>query len=216
MIADAPPPEPAPPPAPRAPAPALPPPVKESIYVTLRDTEGDIAGLPGFSIKRKPDDKRCGGIAIVTTRAKKVAKEDQPLADVFALEFPAGLSFDEKNKTKSLQKFNAFLQDMTNAGAKAREHYEHQMRNGDAVAKVVAGARMAQLFTRLASLLARAEIPNDIRTGDFAAAASEAFCDGMIEQAQLIQDMATQAIEVCAAKKPTANGGWWDAVCVSP
>ena len=182
----------------------------------MRDTDGDIAGLAGFSIKRKPDDKRCGGIAIVTTRAKKVAKEDQPLADVFALEFPTGLSFDDKNKTKSLKRFNAFLQDMTKVGAKAREHYEHQMRNGDAVAKVVAGARMAQLFTRLASLLARAEIPKDVRTGDFAAAASEAFCDRMVEQAEQLQEMALQAIEVCAQKKATANGGWWDAVCVSP
>lgn len=201
----------APPPPP--PAPPAPEPPKKSLYESLRDTDGDIAGLAGFSITRKPDDKHCGGIVIVTKRAKKVAKEDQPLVDVFALEFPKGLSFDEKNNTASLKKFNAFLQQMSKVGAASREHYENQMRSGDPVAKVAAAARMAQMFTRLASVLARAEIPKDVRSGDFAQDEIDAFCDRLVEVAKPIQAMADQAISVCTEKAKTINGGWWDPVC---
>jgi hypothetical protein len=217
------PPEPAPvakqeplPEPPPSPPPAPEPPPKKSVYESLRDTDGDIAGLAGFSITRKADPTHCGGIAIVTKRAKKIAKDDQPLADVFALEFPKGLSFDDKHKTASLQKFNAFLQKMSKVGAASREHYEKQMRSGDAVAKVAAAARMAQIFTRLASLMARAEIPKDVRTGELVDDKINAFCDALLEHAEPIQAMAEQAMSVCAEKKAMANGGWWDTVCVAP
>lgn len=199
-----------PPPPPPKPPPAPP---KKTIYEALRDSDGDIAGLPGFSIKRKVDPTHCGGIAIITKRAKKIAKDDKPLADVFALEFPKGLSFDDKNKTASLKKFNAFLQQMTKVGAASREHYEKQMKSGEPVAKVAAAARMGQLFTRMASLLARAEIPQDVRSGDFVEDKINAFCDRLIEVAEPIQAMADQAISVCAEKAKTINVGWWDPVC---
>ena len=205
----------APPPAPPPPTPPPAPP-KKSVYETLRDKDGDIEGFAGFSIKRKPDTTHCGGIAIVTTRAKKVPKDDQPLADVFSLEFPTGLSFDDKHKTESLKKFNAFLQRMTIVGAAAREHYEKQMHDGDVVAKMAGAARMAQIFTRLASLLARAEIPKDVREGDFAQDKIDAFCDRLVEVAEPMQGLAEQAMTECAAKKKIVNGGWWDAVCVAP
>lgn len=203
-----------PPPAPPPPAPTPPP--KKTVYESLRDTDGDIAGFAGFSIKRTPDPTHCGGIAIVTTRAKKVAKDDQPLADVFALEFPTGLSFDDKHKSESLKRFNAFLQRMSIVGAAAREHYEKQMHEGDVVAKMAGAARMAQIFTRLASLLARAEIPKDVREGDFAQDKIDAFCDRLVEVAEPMQGLAEQAMTECAAKKKIVNGGWWDAICVAP
>ena len=202
--------EPAPPPPPPAPPPAPP---KKTVYEALRDTDGDIAGLAGFSIQRKVDPNHCGGIAIVTKRAKKIAREDQPLADVFALEFPTDLSFDDKHKTESTKKFNAFLQQLMKVGGAAREHYEQQVRTGDPVMKVAAAARMAQLFTRLASLLARPEIPFDVRTGDFAQDKIDAFCDTLAKQAESIQAMAEQAIAACFAQKAQVNGGWWDPVC---
>jgi hypothetical protein len=183
------------------------------VYEALRDTDGDIAGLAGFSIQRKVDPNHCGGIAIVTKRAKKIAKEDQPLADVFALEFPTGLSFDDKHKTASMKKFNAFLQQLTKVGAASREYYEKQLQTGDPVAKMTAAARMAQLFTRLASVLARVEIPFDVRTGDFAQDKIDAFCDRLVEVAEPIQGMAEQAMAACASKKAQVNGGWWDPVC---
>lgn len=201
---------------PPAPPPEPTPPPKKPVYETIRDTDGDIAGLAGFSIKRNVDPNHCGGVSIVTKRAKKVPKEDQPLADVFALEFPTGLSFDDKNKTASMQKFNAFLQKLTKVGAASREYYEKQLQAGDAVAKMAAAARMAQIFTRLASVLARAEIPLDVRSGDFAQDKIDAFCDSLVQYAEPIQSMAEQAMAACASKKATINGGWWDPVCTVP
>lgn len=210
--APAPPPAPGPAPAP-APAPPPPAPAKKTVYEALRDTNGDIAGLAGFSITRQPDPTRCGGIAIVTTRAKTVAKDDQALADVLALEFPTGLSFDDAHKTASLQKLNAFMQQLTMVGGASRTYYEQKMHDGDVVAKMAGAARMAQIFTRLASVLARAEIPLDIRSDEVA---RDAYCDRLVALAAPIQGMAEQAMTECAAKKKIVNGGWWDPVCTAP
>src|SRR5215204_1354419 len=84
-------PEPAPTPPPAAPVaetPAVPP--QKPLLERLRDADGKVAGLDGFAIKRKPDPNYCGGVQIVTTRAKKVAPDDAPLAAVYKLEFPKG------------------------------------------------------------------------------------------------------------------------------
>jgi hypothetical protein len=210
-------PKPPPPPSEPAPAPAPPPaPVKQTVYDKIRDTDGDIAGLAGFSIKRQPDPTHCGGIAIITTRAAKVAKDDQALADVFSLEFPAGLSYDDAHKTASLKKFNAFLQQLTTVGAASRAYYEKKMHEGDVVAKMAGAARMAQIFTRLASVLARAEIPLDVRSGDFAQDKIDAYCDRLVDVAEPIQALAEQAMTECAAKKKLVSAGWWDPVCTAP
>src|SRR5688572_23265662 len=104
----APPPQPAPPPVEAKPTP--PPLPKKPLFERLRDSDGNVAGLPGFALQRKPDPKRCGGVLIVTKRTKKVGKDDAPLAAVYKLEFPSGLSFDPdpknaKKKQASLKKF---------------------------------------------------------------------------------------------------------------
>jgi hypothetical protein len=208
-----------------APAPAAPPaPAKapaKSLYERLRDTDGKVPGLAGFSIKRKADAKRCGGFAIVTKRAKKVAKADALLAAVYKLEFPTGLSFDPDpqqtaKREASMLKFNKFLEEMTAVGTDARKHYEKQLAEGDATTKVAAAARMAQVYLRLASLLGRAEIPADVRSGDFADDKIEVFCDTLVEKAEPIQALGEQAMSFCAEKAKAVAPGWWNEICVTP
>jgi hypothetical protein len=205
---------PPPEPAPAAPA------EKKPIYDRLRDTDGKIAGLAGFSIKRKADKTHCGGFAIVTTRAKKVAKEDEPLAAVFKIEFPKNLSFDakdEKKKKASLDKFNQFLTELTQIGGDARKEYESKLiGDADQAVKIAAAARIAQIMTRLASVIARAEIPVDVRNGEYAEDKIKAYCDRMLEVAEPIQAQAELAMTACADKAKGAATGWWNEVCVAP
>src|SRR6187551_205731 len=151
----APAPAPAPEPPPAAPVAEPPPPPKQKpLLERLRDTDGKVAGLDGFAIKRKADAKYCGGFQIVTTRAKKVAADDAPLVAVYKLEFPKGLSFDpdpklKKKKEESKAKFEKFLEELSKVGADARKHYEQKLAAGEAAAKVAATARLAQIYLRL-------------------------------------------------------------------
>jgi len=192
----------------------------KSVYERLRDTDGKVAGLAGFSIKRKASKNHCGGFAIITTRGKKVAKDDEPLVAVYKLEFPKGLNFNpdpkhKKQKEASLEKFNKFLEEIHKVGGDANTYYEHKLiGDGDPALEVAAAARIAQLQTRIASVLARAEIPADVRTGEFADDKVKAFCDKLVEVAEPLQARAELAISACADKAKNVGAGWWNEVCV--
>lgn len=188
----------------------------------LRDDSGDVAGLPGWKIQRKPDAAYCGGIKIVTTSGKKkLPADDQPMANVFALEFPTGLDFDPdpkhtRRREASLKKFNDFVQQMTKVGGMAKKHYEGWIADGsrDAEAKVRAMARIAQIQMRMASLIARAEIPKDVRSGEMKEEKMAAFCDKLSEVAEPLLAQAEEATRVCNEKLSLApSAGWWTTVC---
>jgi hypothetical protein len=209
------------PPAAEPPPAAPPAPPAKPLYERLRDADGKVAGLAGFSIKRKADAKHCGGIAIVTTRSKKVAKADAPLAAVYKLEFPRGLSFDPdpkhaKKREASMKKFQAFLEELNTVAGDARKHYEQQLTDGDPTAKVAAAARIAQVMLRTASLIGRAEIPADVRTGEFADDKVKAFCDLLVQTAEPLQARGEEAMAICAEKSKDIAAGWWNDVCVTP
>ena len=207
-----------PPPPPAAEPPAAPPRPPAFSYDQLRD-EGDVPGMPGFVRKRTKNAAHCGGFAVVVTRGKKVVKDDEPLAAVLKLEFPKGLNFDPDPKNKkrleaSKKKFDAFVLEMTKVGGDATKHYEAKL-GTDASANVAAAARMAQIAQHMSSLLARAEIPADVRTGEMAAEKIDAFCSKMVEVAEPLHWRAAEATEVCAAKLKDVPAGWWNDVCVA-
>ncbi len=195
----------------------------DTVFDRLRDDSGDVPGVPGWKIQRKPNKNHCGGIAIVTVRGKKkLAADEQPMANVFALEFPKGLNFspdpkDKKVKEASLRKFNDFVQKMMKTGGDARTFYEETISKDKSVeARARATARMAQIQMRLASVLARAEIPKDVRTGEFAAEKIEAFCDQLTGVAEPLLVAAEQAMTTCAEATANAPAGWWTSVCTLP
>ncbi|MGE0398464.1 MAG: hypothetical protein AB7T06_17290 [Kofleriaceae bacterium] len=195
----------------------------DTIFDRLRDDSGEVAGLPGWKLQRKPDKNHCGGIAIVTTRGKKkLTADEQPTANVFALTFPNGLNFspDEKHrKTReaSMKRFNDFVVEMTKVSAVSQKYYEATLDKEKTVeARARAAARMAQISMRVASLLARAEIPKDVRTGELASEKIEAFCDKLAEVAEPLLARAEEATAVCAAATKDAPAGWWTTVCATP
>jgi hypothetical protein len=211
-------PEPEPPPTP-APAPPLTPP--KPLAERLRDDSGDVAGLAGWKIERKADANHCSGFKIVTTRGKKkLSADDQQLANVYALTFPTGLNFEPGEKTKkvreaSMKKLNEFVEKMTKVGGEARKHYEEILAKRDARTSIDAIARMAQVQIRLSSLLVRAEIPKDVRTGEFAAEKTEAFCSRLTEVAEPLAGEAERATQICIDKAAELQvaPGWWSAIC---
>jgi hypothetical protein len=200
-----------PPPPPKPEKPPAPP-----IYDRLRDDEGAVAGLTGFSTRRVRDPKRCGGFAILVKRGKKIAPSDAKIAAMFALEFPLGLDFSETKKAGSLLKFNTWVETLTRTAADANTHYQGQFASTDLGVKAAATARLAQTNFRAASVIARAEIPADIRGHEFADQATTAFCDTLAEKAEPLLALGTQALEACQKHTLAAPAGWWAELCKAP
>jgi len=206
-------PPPAPPPAP--PKPAAPP--KPPIHDRLLDADGAVAGLTGFSTRRVRDPKRCGGQSILTKRNKKVAPTDAKLVEVFALEFPTDLNFtDEKKRAGSKLKLERFVETLTRTLAAAKTQYETEFASTDPAVKAAATARLAQIYMRGASVLARAEVPIDVRTSDMADEATIAYCDAMAEQAERMLELSADALGACRKFTLAAPAGWWAELCKAP
>lgn len=177
------------------------------------DAEGPIPGMAGYTIKRKDDKTYCTGVAITMTRAKKVAKGDEKLAAVFAFEFPTKLDFSEKKKAATTKKFQRWVEDYQKASGDAVTLYEEQLAKGDDAAKVVAMARIAQIYQRFAAVLVHAAIPAEMRTGELTEDKIAAYCDMLGDLADPIDAKATELIKLCAEKVKTVPAGWWNDVC---
>jgi hypothetical protein len=177
----------------------------------------------GPPIELEDSPNHCSGKRLVTARdkKKKVATSEQALADYFAVEFPVGLDFTEgAAASKAAATFDAWLTSYTALGKKATEQYEGELTNAkDNAGMVAAAARLAQINYRLASVLAYAEIPVNLRTGDYAAEATEAYCGRMAEVAEPILARADEVRASCtkkAATVPVKKSVWWQQVCVTP
>jgi len=203
-----------PPPRPKPPEPPKPP--KSPIYDRLLDADGAVAGLTGFSTKRVRDPRRCGGISILTKRAKKVAPSDAKIVAVFALEFPTGLDFSESKKAGSLLKFNGWIEAMTKTSTEARTHYEALYASPDPSVKAAASARLAQMYLRNASLIARAEVPVDVRGHEHADEVTAVFCEELAAKAEPLLELGTQALDACRKQTIAAPAGWWAELCKAP
>lgn len=201
---------PKPPPAPVPPAPVTP------IYDRLMDVDGAVPGLTGFSTRRVRDPRRCGGFSILTKRAKKVAPSDAKIVAVFALEFPLDLDFSETKKAGALLKFNTWIETMTKLSRDARAHYEAAYASPDPAVKAAASARLAQMYLRNASMLARADVPTDVRGSDNADEATIAYCEKLAQTAEPLLALGMQALEACRKQTIIAPSGWWAELCKAP
>lgn len=210
-----------PPPKPVAERPAPPPPKpappQVPLYDRLPDTDGAVAGLTGFSTKRVRDPKRCGGQAILTKRAKKVAPTDAKLVEVFALEFPVDLNFtDEKKQAASRLKFQRFIDGMTRTLVSAKTQYEADFASTDPGVKAASAARLAQIYFRAASIFARAEIPMNVRSGDLGEEPVQVYCDALHVHAESMLKIGSDALDACRKFTMAAPAGWWAELCKAP
>jgi hypothetical protein len=188
---------------------------KISVFDRLHDQPGEVAGMPGWAIKSQPDTTFCGGSKIITVKRKrKLEPEQQPLANVYALAFPTGLGFAEPaTKAASMKAIETWMKTLQSTAQAASGYYEGMIQT-DPAAKAHAAARIAQLSFRLAEVLARAEIPKDVRTGEFAADKIAAFCDEMGEIAEPLAQRGEEALKLCAGAAGGATG-WWSSYCVT-
>lgn len=134
----------------------------------------------------------------------KLALVDAKLEDYLALTFPTGLDFDPAKpgaSKASTKKFQDWLATKTKLGAEARDRYTALLAaNQQPEIGVAAIARAGQLVESMAIDLATAEIPRDVRSGQFSADKIAAFCDKLVEVSEPLIAQAKTAFETCLAK----------------
>jgi hypothetical protein len=149
----------------------------------------------------------------------KFAEADRDFESYLDSKFPQGLNFDPDPKAKairekSLKRFNDWVADKTKVGGKATAQYEGILGVKDAATSIAAAARIGQIQQNFSDALFTAEIPKDVRSGEFADEKVEAFCDRMTEVAEPLEARSLEAFGVCLNK--STELGWfsdWSKLC---
>jgi len=187
-----------------------------TLFQRLRDDAGPIAGLPGVSVAWTVDATHCGGVAVEAHRDPAAKISEEPILDILTIKFPTGLDFRVDNKAikdASLAKFDAWVDRTMKAGKAARSTYEERVQTLKGRDKIVAAARLVQLQRYIASVFVRAEIPVDVRSGEFADEKTTAFCDRLAEVAEPIVILAEGSAKACQQIAAGHPPGWWTPVC---
>lgn len=186
----------------------------------LDPIDGPVAGLPGYAISVVRDASHCGEKKLVVTLPPQRSTAEPALVSVLELQFPSGLSFDPSPEAAdvreaSMQRFTAFVEQLTAAGGAARAAYEPQVKGDDEPA-FAAATRLAQAQLHAARLVRYAEIPVDVRTSEYAPDTTKAFCDRLSEVSEPLFAAARPAFDRCRAGAARFPGAWWASVCTSP
>lgn len=128
---------------------------------------------------------------------------DQELEGYLAIGFPTNLDFppnDQNKRADSTKRFQAYISDKQTRGSKARQQYEAIVSLKDPLEAIAAMTRLGLIPASLSDQLNTGEIPKSVRTGEYAADKTTAYCDTMIEVAEPLLKVAVQTYETCLAK----------------
>jgi tetratricopeptide (TPR) repeat protein len=196
---------------------------KIKLTVVPRDERKAKEALAAFKQAATEFEKRQGktggdeGGARYYYAMSKFATADKDYEAYLALKFPANLNFDPNNKAiaaKSLKRFEDWVKDKQKIGAAATEKYAGILAIKDAANSIAAAARLGQISQNFSDALFTAEIPKDLRVGEFAEDKVDAFCDKMTEVAEPLEARSLEAFSVCLSK--STELGWfseWSKLC---
>jgi tetratricopeptide (TPR) repeat protein len=199
---------------------------KIKLTVVKRDDRKMREALQAFGAAAKEFEKTGGNTKGDEAGARyyyaqaKFADADVDFEKYLELKFPQGLNFDpapEKKaiKEKSLKRFEDWIKEKNKIGGKATADYMKILNEvKDAATSIAAAARIAQINQNLSDALFTAEIPKDVRTGEFADEKVEAFCDKMTEVAEPLDARALEGYGVCLEQ--STKLGWfsdWSKLC---
>ena len=191
---------------------APPPPKELAIHKRLRDGAGPVPGLESRTLKRRPDPGVCGGVGVSAIWKRDPTADEAPLATMYELAFPSGLSFSANKRAEWTKRFDTWLAEARKVAKFASDFYAKQMTRADAAGKSAAMARAAQVQFRLAAVIARGEIAADIAVSDTTGKLTTAYCNKLAKLAEPIVKEAEKRAASCAAKAKGPTG-WWSAVC---
>lgn len=179
---------------------------------------GPVPGLAGYAVTAKPSKLHCDGIKIVVTRPKRPpAGAQAALAAVFELRYPEGLDFSTAQTPKakaaaqrSRARFEKLVAELKRTGDAVAKAYAH---TGDDEPAFEDAARLVLAHVHATRLLRHAELPADVRTGEFAEEKTMAFCDKLDEVSEPLEQSVRAAYDTCHAGAAQFPGAWWAPVC---
>jgi len=198
---------------------------KIKLTVVKRDEAKQKQALAAFSSATKEFEKRQGktggeeGAARYYYGLAKVADADKEFEAYLELKFPSGLNFDPAPEhkaiaAKSRKRFDEWMTQKGKVGGVARKKYDAVLAIKDPANSITAAARIGQIAQNFSDALFTAEIPNNVRTGEFADEKVEAFCDALTEKAEPLEATSLEAYGVCLSK--STELGWfsdWSKLC---
>ncbi|HEY4242631.1 MAG TPA: tetratricopeptide repeat protein [Kofleriaceae bacterium] len=196
---------------------------KIKLTVVKRDDRKVKEAMAAFKAAESDFEKHAGKMGADEAGARyyygmaKLADADVDFEKFISLAFPANLNFDKTNKAvseKSLKRFNDWVDQKKKMRAQTEEKYKAVLAVKDPADSIVAAARLGQMSQDFSDALFTAEIPKDVRTGEFAEDKVEAYCDKMTEVAEPLEQQSLDAYGVCLAK--STELGWfsdWSKLC---
>ena len=130
----------------------------------------------------------------------KLVKAERDYEQYLALQLPTGLSFDKNQPAlaaRSQKRFGDWFKSKLDKGVAIRKQYDAVIALADGPTTIAAAARVGQTLQNFSGQLFRAEIPIDVRTGPYAAEASESYCDALTEKAEPLETDALNLYQAC-------------------
>jgi len=135
------------------------------------------------------------------------------------IDFPKGMDFDPRNARKakeSMKQFQAWFADKTKLSVKATKMYDEvkEIKGGGAHYAIAAAARMGQITQNFSDALFTADIPTNVRSGEFAEDKVDAYCDELTTAAEPLEGRSVEAFGFCLGLSTKLN--WfneWSQLC---
>jgi len=135
------------------------------------------------------------------------------------INFPKGMDFDPRNERKqkqSLKEFQDWFKEKNKLAVKATKMYDEvkEIKGGGAHYAIAAAARMGQISQNFSDALFTAEIPTNVRTGEFAEDKVDAYCDELTTAAEPLENRSVEAFGFCLGLSTKLN--WfndWSQLC---
>jgi tetratricopeptide (TPR) repeat protein len=198
---------------------------KIKLTVVKRDDRKMRDALIAFTAAVREYDKRGGKIGGDEAVARhfyglaKLAEADKDYEAYLDLRFPAGLNFDPAPEHKAIaaksnKRLTEWVTQKTKIGAAAKAKYNAVFAIKDNADSIAAAARTGQISQNFSDALFTAEIPKDVRTGEFADDKVAAYCDRLTEVADPLEATSLAAYGECLSK--STELGWfseWSKLC---
>jgi tetratricopeptide (TPR) repeat protein len=198
---------------------------KIKLTVVKRDERKLKEALTAFAAAVREFDKRQGKVDGDENNARyfygisKLAEADKDFEAYLDLRFPAGLNFDPAPERKAIllksrKRFDDWLGRKIKLATSLKGRYEAVAAIKHPATSIAAAARVGQLDQNFSDALFTAEIPKDVRTGEFADDKVAAFCDALSEKAEPLESTSLAAYGLCLNK--STEFGWfsdWSRMC---
>ncbi|MCP4446311.1 MAG: tetratricopeptide repeat protein [Myxococcales bacterium] len=170
------------------------------------------------AINSAPDKGRKAG-TIYWMAASKFYLAGESYEKFLALKFPTKLDFSKRNAKKkkdSDKRFLSWFTDKQKAAGELIKSYGvvRDIKGGGAAWAVAAAARVGQTSQNFSDGLFTAEIPKDVRTGQFAEDSVAVYCDALTTKAAPLEDLSVGAFGFCLNLSTKLN--WfndWSRLC---